>query len=48
VAFCGVAWGINPSALRAAEPERVIERPEDLLPLVRGDQAGRSPAPSSA
>jgi phosphoglycolate phosphatase len=31
VAFCGVAWGLAPEALRAARPERVIEHPAELV-----------------
>jgi phosphoglycolate phosphatase len=34
VAFCGVAWGLQPEALRAAGPERLIAHPLELLVLV--------------
>ena len=34
IAFCGVAWGIVPEALRAAHPERVIDTPAELLTLL--------------
>jgi phosphoglycolate phosphatase len=34
VAFCGVAWGLTPDALRAARPERVIHHPAELLSVV--------------
>jgi phosphoglycolate phosphatase len=37
VAFCGVAWGLVPEALRAASPEHIIERPHELLALVSGE-----------
>jgi len=36
VAFCGVAWGLVPEALRAACPARIIEHPGELLALVGG------------
>jgi phosphoglycolate phosphatase len=39
VAFCGVAWGLAPEALRAAGAERMIERPAELVPLVERGQA---------
>ena len=32
--FCGVAWGLDPDALRAARPARVIDSPAELLALV--------------
>jgi phosphoglycolate phosphatase len=32
--FCGVAWGIGPDALRAADPERLIASPAELVPVV--------------
>jgi phosphoglycolate phosphatase len=35
-AFCGVAWGLAPATLRAAAPQRIIERPMDLLAVVEG------------
>jgi phosphoglycolate phosphatase len=34
VAFCGVAWGLQPEALRAARPERLIDTPQELLAVV--------------
>jgi phosphoglycolate phosphatase len=34
VAFCGVAWGLQPAALRAARPERLIDTPQELLAVV--------------
>jgi phosphoglycolate phosphatase len=34
VAFCGVAWGLVPEALRAARPERLIEHPGELVQVV--------------
>ena len=34
VAFCGVTWGLTPGALLAAQPERVISDPRELLALV--------------
>jgi phosphoglycolate phosphatase len=34
VAFCGVAWGLTPEGLLAALPERVIERPAELVSVV--------------
>jgi phosphoglycolate phosphatase len=37
VAFCGVGWGLTPDGLLAAGPERVIDRPADLLPLIEAD-----------
>jgi phosphoglycolate phosphatase len=36
VAFCGVAWGIAPEALRAAAPERIVDRPAEIVALVGG------------
>ena len=33
--FCGVAWGLDPAALRAARPSRVIDSAADLIGLVR-------------
>jgi phosphoglycolate phosphatase len=39
VAFCGVAWGIVPDALRAARPERIVDHPADIVALACG---GRS------
>jgi len=34
VAFCGVAWGLVPDALRAAHPERLIAHPAELVSVV--------------
>jgi phosphoglycolate phosphatase len=34
-AFCGVGWGLDPDRLRAARPSLLVERAEDLLPIVR-------------
>lgn len=34
IAFCGVAWGLVPAALRAARPERLVETPAELVALV--------------
>jgi phosphoglycolate phosphatase len=34
VAFCGVAWGLTPEGLTAADPERMIEHPAELLDVV--------------
>jgi phosphoglycolate phosphatase len=42
VAFCGVAWGLAPEALRAAGADRMIERPAELVPLVERGQAASS------
>jgi phosphoglycolate phosphatase len=39
VAFCGVAWGLAPEALAAAQPERIITHPHELIALVEGGQA---------
>jgi phosphoglycolate phosphatase len=41
VPFCGVTWGFGPAALLAERPERVIERPHDLLALVAGGAVTR-------
>jgi phosphoglycolate phosphatase len=48
VAFCGVAWGLDPEALRAARPSRVVESPAELVELVVGAQAGRGARASSS
>jgi len=37
VAFCGVAWGLTPEGLAAAEPERMIEHPAELIAVVEGE-----------
>jgi phosphoglycolate phosphatase len=42
VAFCGVAWGLDPERLRGADPEIVVETPEELVALVVGPQAMRT------
>jgi len=34
VAFCGVTWGLAPDGLRAANPERMIGHPSELIPMV--------------
>lgn len=34
VEFCGVAWGLTPEGMWAERPERVIDRPTDLLAVV--------------
>src|SRR5262249_33716068 len=34
VAFCGVAWGLSPDALRAAAPERIVRDAAELLAVV--------------
>jgi phosphoglycolate phosphatase len=39
-AFCGVAWGLNPERLMAAQPERMIARPSELVALVEGGGTG--------
>lgn len=41
VDFCGVGWGLDPAALRATRPARVVETPDALVVLVAGDQAMR-------
>ena len=36
--ICGVTWGFSPETLLAANPDRVVEHPADLIELVaRGD-----------
>jgi phosphoglycolate phosphatase len=35
-AFCGVAWGLAPEALRAESPDRIIRDPSELLAVVDG------------
>lgn len=35
IQFCGVAWGLSPTHLRTCAPALIIERPEDLLAVVR-------------
>jgi phosphoglycolate phosphatase len=39
-AFCGVAWGLNPEALMAARPERMITHPSELVRVVEGGGTG--------
>jgi phosphoglycolate phosphatase len=34
LAFCGVAWGMTPAALRGAAPQYIIDHPMDLLAIV--------------
>jgi len=34
VAFCGVAWGLSPETLAAAQPGRIIEHPAELIGVV--------------
>ncbi len=34
VTVCGVAWGLTPESLRAEPPDRMIEHPAELIPLV--------------
>jgi phosphoglycolate phosphatase len=46
VAFCGVGWGLTPDALLAARPERVIDRPAELVAIVAGP--GQDVAPHSS
>jgi phosphoglycolate phosphatase-like HAD superfamily hydrolase len=36
IAFCGVAWGFTPDALRAAGVDRIVDHPGALVPLVLG------------
>jgi phosphoglycolate phosphatase len=48
VAFCGVAWGLDPEALRAADPSRVVESPDELVALVLDDQSARGARASSS
>jgi phosphoglycolate phosphatase len=36
VAFCGVRWGLTPDGLLAADPERVIDQPAELVAVVTG------------
>jgi phosphoglycolate phosphatase len=46
VGFCGVSWGLTPDDLRAAGPERVIDRPAELVAVVAG--APQDVAPHSS
>jgi phosphoglycolate phosphatase len=34
VAFCGVAWGLSPEALVAAQPERIVDDAAELLTVI--------------
>jgi phosphoglycolate phosphatase len=34
--FCGVGWGLDPAALRATQPRRIVERAADLVAVVVG------------
>lgn len=36
VGFCGVAWGLTPEGMWAADPERVVEDARDLVGIVAG------------
>ena len=45
VAFCGVAWGLAPDALRAAWPGPLVDHPADLLPVVGGQRRLPPPEP---
>jgi phosphoglycolate phosphatase len=45
--FCGVAWGLDPDALRATHPSCVIESPDALVALVVDAQAVRGARASS-
>jgi len=38
VAFCGVAWGLAPETLEAAQPERIITHPRELVAVVEGGE----------
>ncbi|HXJ33553.1 MAG TPA: HAD hydrolase-like protein [Candidatus Eisenbacteria bacterium] len=38
-AFCGVGWGLVPAALRAANPERIVDDPRELVDVVIGSVA---------
>ena len=40
VRAAGVTWGFDPVALRAAGPDRLIDRPLDLASLLAGLRAG--------
>jgi phosphoglycolate phosphatase len=48
VAFCGVGWGLDPGALRAAEPSHVVESADELLAFVLGAQSVRGARPRSS
>ena len=37
--FCGVGWGLAPAVLRAAQPERWVDHPSELVAVVLGDGA---------
>jgi phosphoglycolate phosphatase len=40
-AFCGVGWGLDPDALRAAHPPCMVESPDALVALVADAQGFR-------
>jgi phosphoglycolate phosphatase len=42
VAFCGVAWGLDPDRLRAAHPRTIVDTPAELLAVVGARQAVRT------
>ncbi len=46
--FCGVAWGLDPDALRATHPPCMIDSPAELVTLVVDGQAVRGARASSA
>jgi phosphoglycolate phosphatase len=48
VAFCGVAWGFAPEALRAARPARMIEHPAALVALVCGGSGAQDARQTSS
>jgi len=48
VAFCGVAWGLDPERLRACNPALVIESMDELVAIVLGDQTSRTGRASTA
>jgi len=37
IAFCGVAWGFDPQALRAAAPERMVQNAGELRAVIQGE-----------
>ncbi len=46
VAFCGVAWGLDPAAMRAAGPARVVDTAAELVDLVLASQPARATSSS--
>jgi phosphoglycolate phosphatase len=46
--FCGVAWGLDPDALRRARPSRLVATPAELVALVVDAQSVRGARASSA